>query len=476
MLLEKLSIENYKGFGASQSIEFGQPGKIGSGLTILVGPNNGGKTTVLKTIRSLTSADEIFLAGNDDRRSQPVHVELKGKTDRDFHIIVRGRDNAAQLKKEGWSADFDQGLQFVPARRPWNDRFHAQAGRVLQKDHETGLFNNLRSQEFYVDSQFGNAIALIEVDPELKASYSKLLSELEPTITDWTIDHRDMNFISFRSVSGVSHRSGLVGEGVNNLFRLAYALHGFKAGDVLLLDEPELSLHPQAQKRLYAALRAKSDIGQIVISTHSPYFISWDDIKSGARVYRANLVVGNGTSLVTLSGETIKGIEGVTKDKKNRKLYDVVAKEVFFSNGCLFVEGQEDAHIVAAFIDENGGPPIEVFGYGSGGAPLIEKWLAVARDLGLRAAALFDADEEGTEAFKRCEATFTGESVMLRKLPTSDIRDKPDEKKVGVFDAKWNLKEENRDIWNKLLKEISDFLSKPAVASRQKKWFFRRSD
>jgi predicted ATPase len=380
MLLETLSIRNYKGFGTSQLIEFGKPGQIGSGLTILVGPNNTGKTTVLKAIRGLTSAERLFVAGNDDRRSGAVHLKLSGnRQEGAFEITVRGRDNAAQLEKEGWSSGLDRDLQFVPARRPWNDRFHAQSVGT-KKDHEVGVFNNLRHQEFYVDSQFGSAIAGIEVDPEQKKAYSKLLMELEPTITEWTIDYREMSFISFKSASGVSHRSGLVGEGVNNVFRLAYALHEFKEGDVLLLDEPELSLHPQAQKRLYQALRTRSKIGQIVVGTHSPYFVSWDDIKSGARVYRASLVAGDGTSLATLSPKTIDDITSVTKDKRNRKLYDVVAKEIFFSNGCLFVEGQEDAHIIAAYVDENGGPPIEIFGYGSGGASLIEKWVSVASD------------------------------------------------------------------------------------------------
>lgn len=458
MLLKNLSIKNYKGFGTSQSIAFGQPGEIGSGLTILVGPNNSGKTTVLKAIRNLTSVDPVFLAGADDRRGHDVDLRLTGNNPDAFEIIVRGRGNAAQLEKEGWSANLDQNLQFLPARRPWNDRFHVQAG-ATKKDHEAGLYNNLRHQEFYVDSQFGAAIANIEINPEQKALYSKLLTELEPTITEWTIDNREMNFISFKSVSGVSHRSGLVGEGVNNLFRIAYALHGFNEGDVLLVDEPELSLHPQAQKRLYQALRNRSRIGQVVICTHSPYFVSWDDIKNGAKIYRANLNVGDGTSLSTLSQKTIDDIAGVTKDKKNRKLYDVVAKEIFFSNGCLFVEGQEDAHVVSSFIDENAGPPIEIFGYGSGGAPLIEKWLSVAKDLQIRAAALFDGDKDGTEAFSRCEQMFSnGKDVLLRKLSTPDIRDKPEIFKKGIFDKNWVLKEPHREEWCSMLDEFSHFL------------------
>jgi hypothetical protein len=196
-------------------------------------------------------------------RPQPrdiTRLELTGSTDSDFQIIVEGRGAAARLTKTGtWKPNLDTDLNYVPSRRPWTDRFHTQpSGLTVKKTHETGVYNSLKQQEFYVDSQFGSSIAPIEINPDAKRSYTALLSKLEPTITDWTIDNREMDFISFTSVSGVAHRCGLVGEGVANIFRLAFALYDFKPNEVLLLDEPELSLHPQAQKRLYEELRQSS--------------------------------------------------------------------------------------------------------------------------------------------------------------------------------------------------------------------------
>jgi energy-coupling factor transporter ATP-binding protein EcfA2 len=222
MLLKKLQIENYKGFGSRQQIEFAKPGKIGSGFTILVGPNNGGKSTILKAIRHLVSGDDVFVAGQDDRRARPIKLELTGTDEAQFQIIVEGRGAAARLKKEGnWKVNLDANLTYVPSRRPWTDKFHTQpAGLAARKAHETGVYNNMKQQEFYVDSQFGSSIAQIEINAEEKRRYTTLLSRLEPTITEWTIDNREMDFISFTSVSGASHRSGLVGEGVANIFRL----------------------------------------------------------------------------------------------------------------------------------------------------------------------------------------------------------------------------------------------------------------
>ncbi|MBR1155094.1 ATP-dependent endonuclease [Bradyrhizobium sp. JYMT SZCCT0428] len=460
MLLQSIEIANYRGFGSSQEVEFADPAN-GSGLTVLVGPNNSGKSTVLKTIRHLVSDDDVFVAGSDDRRAQALKITLKGKNDKDFEIGVSGRGSAARLKKEGkWAFGIGNDIIYVPARRPWNDRFHAhQFGEDHKKQHETGFYNNLRQQEFYVDAAFGASMALIEITASSKREFTQLLTKFEPTIEDWTIDNRDQDFISYKSVSGASHRIGLVGDGVSNIFRLAYALYDFKRGSILLLDEPELSLHPQAQRRLYEELRKLAKTGQIVISTHSPHFVSWQDIQSGAKVYRANLVKHDGTQLTTLSRETIRDIGKVADEKKNRKLYDVVAREVFFSRGTLFVEGQEDAHIIANYVQENTLPDIEIFGYGAGGASLIGGWLRLARQLGIRAAAIFDGDPEGVLAFKKCSLEFLDdEQVWLRKLPTPDIRDKLDNGVEGIFDERWQIKEQYMAEWNALLSECEAFL------------------
>src|SRR4051794_7776869 len=126
MLLQSIQIENYRAFGSSQTVEFADPAN-GSGLTVLVGPNNSGKSTVLKTIRHLVSDDDVFVAGFDDRRSEALKIKLKGKTEQDFEVAVAGRGAAARLKKEGkWTPGIGNDIIYVPARRPWNDRFHTQ--------------------------------------------------------------------------------------------------------------------------------------------------------------------------------------------------------------------------------------------------------------------------------------------------------------------------------------------------------------
>lgn len=131
---------------------------------------------------------------------------------------------------------------------------------------------------------------------------------------------------------------------------------------------------------------------------------------------------------------------------------------------CLFVEGQEDAHIIANYLEETARPKIEIFGYGAGGAAHICSWLSLAEDLNIKAAALFDADEAGQTAYVKAVELFRlNPRILLSKLPTDDIRDKPDKTKEGLFEESWSLKPRHADVWNALLDRTTKFLDDLAI-------------
>lgn len=475
MLLNNFVIGNFRAFGPDQSIDFGVPqsGRHGSGLTVFVGPNNSGKSTIVRAIRNLLSSDATFIAGRDDRRVG-LAPTLKLRVDdgaNQILVSVESRAGAAHLKKVGSYQGAAEKLRYIPSRRPWNDRFGINSG-MNAKSYERNFYSNLQSNDFYVDSNFGAAIRQIDIDAEKRSEFSTLLRKIEPTITEWSVDNDgNQDFISFATVSGGSHRAGLLGDGVANLFRIIYSLYSLESGDVLLLDEPELSLHPQCQRNLHRLISEKSADNQIVLSTHSPYFISWKDIRSGCKVYRTRLHGNSGGEIRAISANTLSDVISIAdEDIKNRKLYDVVAKEVFFSRGCLFVEGQEDAHLISQYIEDEELAPVEVFGYGSGGAENILIWLRLALDIGVRPAALFDGDEKGRAVFEKAQKEFgENEHVFLVCLPTADVRDKhkleanskkelADIEKDGIFTRDWKIKLQHKDWFEQCLSDIAAFL------------------
>lgn len=76
---------------------------------------------------------------------------------------------------------------------------------------------------------------------------------------------------------GLAYTEAFAGSGEFAVVRLVVDLVGAKPGSLILLDEPEVSLHPGAQERLMAFLfeRVKKLKHQVVLATHSPGIIRW---------------------------------------------------------------------------------------------------------------------------------------------------------------------------------------------------------
>jgi predicted ATP-dependent endonuclease of OLD family len=63
-------------------------------------------------------------------------------------------------------------------------------------------------------------------------------------------------------------------DGMLSAFKILLQLNSCKEGDILVIDEPELHLHPGAAKTIRDLLYAKKNNIQIITSTHSPIFIN----------------------------------------------------------------------------------------------------------------------------------------------------------------------------------------------------------
>jgi predicted ATP-dependent endonuclease of OLD family len=473
MQIQNLRIANYRGIGAEQTLEFACPsGFNASGLTVFVGPNNAGKSTVLRALDGIYSDDSQFVAETEDRRGGlfPAMTSSFSFNGQNGTVSIRQNGSSAYIGKEDRLPG--RHCVYMPARRPWRDRFSRQESYSWAAFESNAVINR-KNDEHYVDNQFGNALHSLERDLQLKSIFLTLLQYIEPTITDFWVDRgQGQDFLAFRSVSGFGHRAGIVGEGVQNIFRLCHALLSLEAHQVLLLDEPELSLHPQSQRRLYQLLAKRAADRQVIVSTHSVHFIDWSHIRAGTKIYRANLLDQAGSTFHQLSSCTIQTITRIADaDAKNRRAFDALAKEVFFTRGCVLVEGYEDAHLLQGFFKEVGFSEIEIFGYGAGGADGIVAWLKACSDLGIRAVAIFDGDTKGGAALERARAAFgETDSIKLLQIPERDIRDKhrrtpdcrreTDEIEVeGVFTRDWQLKEEHKGYMTRLAADIGTFLN-----------------
>lgn len=120
---------------------------------------------------------------------------------------------------------------------------------------------------------------------------------------------------------------------------------------ILLIEEPELYIHPQLGKLFFDVMREFSRTDQVIYSTHSPLFIDAYESDQVALVSKKS--VHEGTVVQNCDNDAFSGLT-------ERKVFQGFAKlnpainELFFARRVLLVEGPEDLIAVTAVLQKLG--------------------------------------------------------------------------------------------------------------------------
>ncbi|MGV7031249.1 AAA family ATPase [Methylobacterium symbioticum] len=293
-------------------------------------------------------------------------------------------------------------------------------------------------------------------------AFNRMLGEVLGFMPVWTIDQSDQGAYFLKFFNGPnSHSSDGMGEGIVSIFSIVDSLYDSDPGEAIFIDEPELSLHPALQKRLARLLMRLSSDRQIVISTHSPYFVDPRILLSGGQFLRVTTGT-DGTQLYQLSEQSIESIRRLSAGNLyNPHVFGLDARELFFQEeGIILTEGQEDVLLYPKLAEKLG---VEIsgdfFGWGVGGAGNMQHLCLILRDLGFKkVAGLLDGDKEDVQ--QKLQTEFP--DFFFACIPAKDIRTKsarkPSEAVEGLFDDKLEVRTEYIESTRKMLADISTYI------------------
>lgn len=389
MKLQKLVIDHYR------SIEHIEIDFIENVPLILFGPNNSGKSNILKAIECLlgerfasyidfedsdyylrdkqTFPNISFRAYFDEniKTSYPESSSLCFTTNHKFQhyktkeLLVENTYHYESGDQMYLKNDDREKYQFIliDATRDISRQLsyfsqYSILSKMAKRMHGI-LVKNIKEK---LDEHFKNIRDTFELVPEYKKFLERLQTSFESNVNgfehklDIDLSAYDPNNY-FNSLRVIAKEGNTVrsfeefGTGEQQIllmsFIKAYA-ETFKSESFILgIEEPEAHLHPLAQKWLAKNIETLCKSGvQVVITTHSPEFLNIEDLEGFAKVYKENgitkITQHNAKSLsdecITLGASTDKTSEQtILQFYKLNTFYDQL--KGFFARKIILVEG-----------------------------------------------------------------------------------------------------------------------------------------
>jgi ABC-type lipoprotein export system ATPase subunit len=460
--LRDIAISGLRGFADRQRVEFAIPmGAAGSGLTVIVGPNGGGKSTVLEALRAAGRADSpSFSTGvRNDEAGDEICIEWT--TDSGAGRLHSLRPGSSETVREPPGSQLSN-LMHVPSRRAFNPYFSRSSTTRVQYTTQYQL-PAFRSQA--VDN-FSARLMSLERD-QVRQNFDELVARVVGAPLDWSIDQQDSGqyFLKVRSGRS-SHSSDGLGEGTVSLLFIVDALYDSHPGDIIVIDEPELSLHPIHQRRLQGVLSEYAESRQIIVATHSPYFVNWNDLARGGSIHRVFKLAGK-CMIATASRPLLDRLARLTADINNPHVLGTNAAEVFFlEDNVVLVEGQEDVVVYSAIASQlDLGIKGTFFGWGVGGAEKMPLIVDLLSELGYqRVAGILD----GNRSTVAHALSSSHPEYRFLVIPTDDVRSKPARPRtnevLGLADTRGRLRAEYQREALELLSAVNSYFDDSPVA------------
>ena len=298
MKIEKVHIKNVKGI-KDLELSFKKDNKI-LDLIVLAGINGSGKTTILEAIkdffdnRNIDFNDieksniylEIFFEDFEREKIIPfINIDSQNNIYQVFHML--GSYNSYIKENKGLyhqlAKNFDNPPKIIYL--PANNSFEEVKTETMNLQKEYRFINFINSSIMndipsYIATR-KNYLATIEEDLTMKEVTNKVVNEINGIFDILEIDVRLKGFSKdkkilpiFENSAGEEFDINDLSSGEKQLFLRTLSIKMLEPNNsIILIDEPELSLHPKWQQRIIEVYKKIGENNQIIVATHSPHIL-----------------------------------------------------------------------------------------------------------------------------------------------------------------------------------------------------------
>lgn len=281
-MLTNVYVENFKCF-REESIDF-KP------LTLITGPNSSGKSSLIQAILKLGEHNDLELTKY--LLSLGLFDELKNKYVNPSSYTLRATfsdEKVAKLRAakniETIDTPVNHALLFPNRatylnanRQVFNEvQFVSLAKKEERKfgisgEHIAGYFNEFKDEPIENDLIKAEAVA-DTLEGQVNYWINKI-TNFDYALHTETITSSSVK-VFYKDGEGFAFKPGNIGTGVSYLSTILIACLSAQKGNIIIIENPEIHLHPQSQSNLaeFFAFIASKGV-QLIIETHNDHLIN----------------------------------------------------------------------------------------------------------------------------------------------------------------------------------------------------------
>ena len=293
MKIEKVHIKNVKGI-KDLELSFKKDNEI-LDVIVLAGINGSGKTTILEAIKDFF---DIFFdnKNNNDNDSEKSNINLeiffeefekyssynlkRVKFLNTFHYEKSDHNTSSQNQTINNFESLAK-IIYVPAENNF-EKVKTDTTTLLRISQFINIINSnvIKDIPSYIATR-RNYLATIEEDLTMKEVTNKVLNEINGIFNILELDVKLKGFSKdektmpiFENSAGEEFDINDLSSGEKQLFLRTLSIKMLEPNNsIILIDEPELSLHPKWQQRIIEVYKKIGENNQIIIATHSPHIL-----------------------------------------------------------------------------------------------------------------------------------------------------------------------------------------------------------